>query len=817
MTRGRYPMKMFTRIFCWLLGIGAGLHFLFGMVAMFSPDQLALVIGLERMEVSYVWLGNLRMLVISLRLMSLPVMCDPQRYRVYGWLITFGRLLQGIYWYRVAQNSVNAIFKPVGTLWLTIGISQAIILIFFAETEVRFSGENVKAVLAEWKASRQNLNKYLKWFGWVAAAGMIFNFVWVFQALFTPMALKFPIGTQALFQSTTWLGIAAIVLFSVTLLYLPSAAATQQYFTYDWLIVLSRAVAAVFWFTVWRQPYHGGFLLYMISDGTFGIVLFFLLQKGAPDNARISAENIDRVFANISNEISMQGSSKWARGFAAVLVVIGMTIGGISWYYFIRAVPDLQYGDDADHYKYASVGLSGAARVPYYLFDVLPDMFPELMPDPKKGYAGFGLIFEKGHSVPVGFAYREIGYAAVEPNCAMCHTGSVRLAANSDPVVVPGAPAHELDLEGFQWFLYNCATSPKFSAERVMDAVEKKHPLGFLDDFMYRNVIMPAAQAALVEQRSDYLWQMHNRPWQGRGRTDTFNTTKLAVLKFPDDGTIGTTDLPQTWNQAVRRDMWLHWDANNNKIEQRNYAAAMAVGATPFSVIPAAFQRTTDFLWYLHPPKFPLPIDAAKAAQGKVVFEQNCATCHSFSKRVPSTTDGQHGKGVGEPCDDAKLGTDRHRWASFDQQLVDAFHQIAEAPFYFPAYTKWDNYANVPLDGIWARGPYLHHGAVPSLWDLLQSPDKRPKQFYRGYNLLDPVNVGFVSQGPDAQKEGWLYNTAEAGNDNSGHLYGTTLSDADKWAVIEFLKTDDPELTGRTPGDDAKLPKPPQAAAAGTP
>src|ERR1044072_5316536 len=129
-------IKMFTRIFCCLLGIGAGLHFLFGMVAMFSPDQLALIIGLERMEFSYVWLGNLGMLIIPLTLFSLPAMTDPKRYRVYGWLITFGRVLQGIYWYGVAQNQVNAIFKPFGTLWLTIGIAQAIILLFFAEPEV---------------------------------------------------------------------------------------------------------------------------------------------------------------------------------------------------------------------------------------------------------------------------------------------------------------------------------------------------------------------------------------------------------------------------------------------------------------------------------------------------------------------------------------------------------------------------------------------------------------------------------------------------------------------------------------------------------
>jgi len=810
-------MKMFTRIFCWLLGIGAGLHFLFGIVAIFAPDQLALIVGLERMEFSYVWLGNLGMLIVPLTLMSLPAMTDPARYRVYGWLITLGRLIQGVYWYGVAQNQVNAIFKPFATLWLTFGVAQAIILLFFAESEVRISGHNIKAVIGEWKAARAGLNKQLRWFSYVAFAGMAFNLVWVTQALFFPNALATPIGTEPLFQSTVWLGITAVVLFTVTFLYLPSAAAPSQYFTYDWLIVASRLVAAVFWFSVWRQPYHGGFLAYFLSDLTFGVVLFLLLQKGAPANAKIAPENIDAFLSNLSNELSMQGRPKFARGFAAVLVALGLITGGVSWYYFIRAVPDLQYGDDADHYKYASVGLSGAARVPYYLFDVLPDMFPELMPDPKKGYASFGLLYEKGHATPVGFAYREIGYPAVEPNCAMCHTGSVRLAANSEPMIVPGAPAHELDLEGFQWFLYNCASSPKFSVANVMAAIEKKHHLGALDDFMYRNVIIPATQSSMLDQRQNYLWQLHDRPWQGRGRTDTFNTTKLAVLKMPDDGTIGTTDLPQTWNQAVRRDMWLHWDANNNKIEQRNYAAAMAVGATPYSVIPAAFQRTTDFLWYLRPPKFPLPVDAAKAAHGKMVFDQNCATCHSFTRRVPNATAGQHGKGVGEPCDDANLGTDRHRWASFDQKLVDAFHQIAEAPFRFLAYTKWDNYANVPLDGVWARAPYLHHGAVPTLWDLLQTPDKRPKTFYRGYNVLDPVKVGYVTEGADAQKEGWLYNTAEAGNGNSGHLYGTTLPDAEKWALIEYLKTDDADITGRTPGDDAKLPKPPQAAAAATP
>jgi hypothetical protein len=33
------------------------------------------------------------------------------------------------------------------------------------------------------------------------------------------------------------------------------------------------------------------------------------------------------------------------------------------------------------------------------------------------------------------------------------------------------------------------------------------------------------------------------------------------------------------------------------------------------------------------------------------------------------------------------------------------------------------------------------------------------------------------------------YDTAVPGNGNAGHNYGITLSDADKWALLEYMKT----------------------------
>jgi hypothetical protein len=37
-------------------------------------------------------------------------------------------------------------------------------------------------------------------------------------------------------------------------------------------------------------------------------------------------------------------------------------------------------------------------------------------------------------------------------------------------------------------------------------------------------------------------------------------------------------------------------------------------------------------------------------------------------------------------------------------------------------FVKKNGYVNVPLEGLWLRGPYLHNGSVPTLADLLEEP-----------------------------------------------------------------------------------------------
>jgi hypothetical protein len=85
-----------------------------------------------------------------------------------------------------------------------------------------------------------------------------------------------------------------------------------------------------------------------------------------------------------------------------------------------------------------------------------------------------------------------------------------------------------------------------------------------------------------------------------------------------------------------------------------------------------------------------------------------------------------------------------------------------------------------------ATAPYLHNGSVPTLYDLLNPSDQRPKSFYVGSRQFDYKKVGLdTTEVPGA----FLFNTSVKGNWNNGHEFGTQLSKMEKDVPLEFLKT----------------------------
>jgi hypothetical protein len=97
-------------------------------------------------------------------------------------------------------------------------------------------------------------------------------------------------------------------------------------------------------------------------------------------------------------------------------------------------------------------------------------------------------------------------------------------------------------------------------------------------------------------------------------------------------------------------------------------------------------------------------------------------------------------------------------------------------------------YAARPLYAIWAAAPYLHNGSVPTLYHLLLPPEQRPKTFALGARDYDPVKLGFVVN-TDCSPQDCLVDTTQTGDGNGGHLWGTELSEPDRMALLEYLKT----------------------------
>ncbi|TCO68855.1 di-heme-cytochrome C peroxidase [Rhodovulum euryhalinum] len=99
-------------------------------------------------------------------------------------------------------------------------------------------------------------------------------------------------------------------------------------------------------------------------------------------------------------------------------------------------------------------------------------------------------------------------------------------------------------------------------------------------------------------------------------------------------------------------------------------------------------------------------------------------------------------------------------------------------------------YAARVLDGIWAAAPYLHNGSVPSLRALLTPPEDRVATYAPGpaYDI-EAVGVAAGQTGFGHVIETTGCDDLASGNSRCGHPYGTGLAEAEKRALLEYLKS----------------------------
>ena len=249
-------------------------------------------------------------------------------------------------------------------------------------------------------------------------------------------------------------------------------------------------------------------------------------------------------------------------------------------------------------------------------------------------------------------------------------------------------------------------------------------------------------------------------------------------------------DAPPWWNVRWKSHLYYDGFAPKGHRSLMQFLLVPTNGPERLRAWEDDFRDVLAYLESLTPPPWPYAVDRDLAAKGRVAFDATCARCHGTygeAARWPEVT---------VPIDE--IGTDRLR---FDAILPEERAIFADSWFtgHAPAgvVVHTTGYVAPPLHGIWASAPYLHNGSVPTLWHVLH-PGARPAAWRRrtptGY---DRVRVGLEVEERGAPPEGlsdaWerraWFDTGARGKRAAGHRFPEALSEDDRRAVLEYLKT----------------------------
>ena len=365
------------------------------------------------------------------------------------------------------------------------------------------------------------------------------------------------------------------------------------------------------------------------------------------------------------------------------------------------------------------------------------------------------------------------GVPVVSANCLTCHAGSI----NGQLVV--GLGAADGDFTG------NQAQYVDAAGQLITDPTEQAEFQRF--DSRIHAVAPYVKTLTIGVNSADSLTaalMAHRDP-------TTLAWSDTPMLDAPM--IVAPVDVPPWWRMQKKHAMFYTAAGRGDHARIMMAASLLCTDSVDeASTIDASFVDVRAWIETLTAPKWPFPIDAQLAAQGKPVFEQTCSRCHG------TYGDGGTYPNLLIPAD--VVGTDP-QLAAGTAEFSPAFVQWFASSFWGEKsqLSPQPGYVAPPLDGIWATAPFFHNGSVPTIAAVLDS-SKRPTYWVRtSYDStdFDQAAVGWnytaITHGqadePTETARVKIYDTTLPGYGNTGHPYGDALSDSDRRAVIEYLKT----------------------------
>jgi len=264
----------------------------------------------------------------------------------------------------------------------------------------------------------------------------------------------------------------------------------------------------------------------------------------------------------------------------------------------------------------------------------------------------------------------------------------------------------------------------------------------------------------------------------------TFRWSEKALLEVPAE--VIPTDVPAWWMLKKKNAMFYNGFGRGDFSRFLMASNLLTVNDTSESrEVDAHFNDVLAYINSIKPPLYPEPVNKSLVRQGGILFVQNCSKCHGSY--------GRDGKFPNLLIPESEIQTDSFLYKSNYQsyQFIEWFNNSWFAMGDHPARLEpFNGYIAPPLDGVWITAPYLHNGSVPDLETVLDSK-KRPRYWSRDFEkpIYDYNKLGWKYQTHDSTQGTRVYNTDLPGYGNYGHTYGDKLTNKERKAVIEYLKT----------------------------
>jgi hypothetical protein len=482
-------------------------------------------------------------------------------------------------------------------------------------------------------------------------------------------------------------------------------------------------------------------------------------------------------------------------------------------------------------FRYLPTGSEFEGGTPYWVFRALPIMFQDQAEFTHGDWSYFGLrdneddheFYESYHGLPRGVVLSDttihvagsslpFKFSRVSFNCATCHRGEYK-DQNGNSQFADGMPNVGVDTAGYKRVMFRSLRDGRFNAERLIETINallardhqgaKAPPrLNAVEEIVYRGLVA-ALKSFAFKKPLEWMDDTAHRPENGPGRLDAFGALRFEFMRRSPqrDFSLATVDLPSIWHQSNQWRPRHHFDGNTHNVAARNVGAIVGVGGKSYSIDHDLVDTLEPWIANrLQPAPYPFGTPDAQAfAAGKLIYEHQCAACHGkygaqgqLTERTscmdkPLPTDCSHALRP-EDC----IATDPARAAAVDSQFAIELNDFGADHGLWPsdAFVSTNGYLCPPLDGIWARAPYLHNGSVPTIADLLSPVAERPETFRRGNPEYDTVKLGFQTGEASDGRRTFPYDTHLVGNRNSGHdSAGQLVSAHERAQLIEYLKT----------------------------